>query len=197
MTKAKRKKLLIGVVSLIAVIGLVIGAVWLFRQSDEEYLRAQYPLEYRDFVIHYATVYGLDESLVYAVIHTESHFDPQAVSSAGAVGLMQMTPDTFQWAQWREKIDPPFDNDRLTDPETNIRFGCATLHHLGKLFSDEKTVLAAYNAGMGNVGKWLNDPAYSDDGETLHTIPFPETEQYIKKVYAAQEMYESLYGPES
>ena len=197
MTKrATRKRLVLGAIAVIAVIGLAIGASWFFRGSEDEYYRTLYPLEYRDYVIHYATVYELPQSLVYAVIHTESGFDPQAKSSAGAVGLMQMTPDTFQWAQWREKIDPPFDNDKLTDPETNSRVGCATLYHLGKLFADEQTVLAAYNAGMGNVGKWLQDKAYSDDGETLHTIPFRETRDYLKKVAAAREMYQSLYDLE-
>lgn len=188
-----RRRILLTIVSVVAVIGLVVGATWFFREGEEEYYHAQYPCDYREYVEKYATQYELSPSLVYAVIHTESHFDPEAVSPAGAIGLMQMTPDTFDWAQFRERVDEPIGDEMLTDPETNIRFGCATLYHLGQLFTGEETVLAAYNAGMGNVRKWLNDAAYSSDGETLHTIPFPETEQYVKKVAAAKEMYQTLY----
>lgn len=195
MTRKKaRKRAMFTGISLVLALALAMAATWFFRDSEEEYYHAQYPRDFSEYVEQYAAEYDLAPSLVYAVIHTESHFDPEAVSSAGAVGLMQMTPDTFDWAQWREKVSEPAGEEMLTDPETNIKFGCATLHHLGKLFATEETVLAAYNAGMGNVSKWLDDPTYSDDGETLHTIPFPETEQYVKKVAAAKEMYQTLYN---
>lgn len=181
-------------VAVIALIGVIVGGVQVFRTAQDKFYRTKYPLKYTELVETYAAAYELDPVLVYAVICTESGFDPQAKSSAGAVGLMQMTPDTFDWAQFRERVKEPIDHDRLTDPETNIHYGCATLYHLSQLFSTESSVLAAYNAGMGNVSKWLADPAYSDDGETLHTIPFQETRNYVQKVADAKEMYRALYG---
>lgn len=181
-------------ITLAALVGVIFGGVQIYRDAQDKFYRAKYPLKYTELVETYADEFELDPVLVYAVICTESGFDAEAKSGAGAVGLMQMTPNTFDWAQFREKIKDPIPAEQLTDPETNIRFGCATLHHLGSLFSTEETVLAAYNAGMGNVRKWLSDPAYSDDGETLHTIPFAETRNYVQKVADAKEMYRALYG---
>ncbi len=188
-----RKRWITLAITGVLTVAIVIAGILVFREAQDRFYRAQYPLKYTEWVEQYAAEYELDPVLVYAVICTESGFQADAVSPAGAIGLMQLTPDTFEWAQWRERIDPPYEADCLTDPELNIRFGCATLHSLGQLFSTEETVLAAYNAGMGNVWKWLDDPAYSDDGETLHTIPFAETEQYVQKVAEAKEMYRSLY----
>lgn len=189
-----RKRRWLWLVALVALIGVIIGGVQIYRTAQDKFYRAKYPLKYTEWVETYAAQYDLDPALVYAVICTESGFDASAQSGAGAIGLMQMTPDTFDWAQFREKVKDPIGKEMLTDPETNIHYGCATLHHLGQLFSTENAVLAAYNAGMGNVSKWLSDPAYSDDGETLHTIPFKETRNYVQKVAAAKEMYRSLYG---
>jgi len=189
-----RRKWIAWILTAVVLAGVLVGGIFLFQHLQERLLRIQHPLKYTELVEKYAAQYDLDPVLVYAVICTESGFDADAESGAGAVGLMQMTPATFEWAQFREKIKDPIGVEMLADPETNIRFGCATLHHLGKLFSTENAVLAAYNAGMGNVSKWLKDPAYSDDGKTLHTIPFKETRNYVQKVTDAKQVYRSLYG---
>lgn len=155
--------------------------------------RTFYPDKYRDEVIAAAEKYGLSPSLVFAVIHQESRFRPDAVSSAGATGLMQITDSTWEWVQYRGGGlgDSP---DDLTDPTVNIDTGCCTLMLLSELFENGDTVLAAYNAGQGNVGAWLQDERYSADGVTLHTIPFKETADYVQKVRRAQKMYQKLYG---
>ena len=153
-----------------------------------------YPATYRETVEAEATQHGVSPSLVMAVIHTESHFDPEAVSSAGARGLMQVTPLTLEWTQMRSEALRELTKEDLFEAEKNIRVGVYVLALLGESFSDTETVLAAYNAGIGTVSEWLEDDAYSADGETLHTIPYPETAEYVKKVTAAQKKYQAIYN---
>ena len=166
-------------------------AGWLLHSGYQRYLRASYPTDYRESVERYAAQYALEPSLLFAVIRTESGFDPQAVSSAGARGLMQLKPSTLEWARMRQSAEP-LDADVLFDPDTNICYGAYVLTLLGELFENEDTVLAAYNAGLGNVQKWLADSRYSSDGVTLHTIPYEETRQYVTRVRDAQAVYQEL-----
>lgn len=153
--------------------------------------KRMFPLGYQDVVSAYAHEADLPASLVNAVICCESRFRPEAVSSAGACGLMQLTPPTF-----RELVSelglPP--NSDLFDPAANIRCGTYYLKKLMTLFPEPSTALAAYNAGIGNVSDWLADPKYSHDGRTLHTIPFAETRKYVKRVLFAQKIYENIYS---
>ena len=192
--RQKRQKPLALVLTIVVTLLLLAAGVWLYRRGSEAYQNAAYPTAYRDLVEPYAAAYGLDPSLVMAVIRTESRFDPAARSAAGALGLMQMTESTFEWVQWREKVEDPLPFESLTDPETSIRYGCATLALLKEMFENEQTALAAYNAGMGNVRKWLADERYSADGVTLKEIPFTETRQYVPKVIEAQKQYRALYN---
>lgn len=138
-----------------------------------------------------STEYGLEPALVFALIKTESNFVSDAVSSAGAQGLMQIMPKT---ADSLDKLAGRSCAERdLLLPEINIRYGCEMLKWLGSEFFTTETVLAAYNAGYGNVRIWLSDPAYSSDGVTLHTIPFEETDDFVGKVTFAAERYRELY----
>ena len=150
------------------------------------------PLEYQDIVEKYTAVYGLDKNLVNGVIFSESHFEPNAVSSAGAKGLMQVTDETGWWAA--EQIGLRTDPVDLTDPDTNIRIGCWYLSWLLDKFDGvTETALAGYNAGHGNVTKWLADEEMSADGITLEEIPYEETKSYVKKVQLAQLVYSYVY----
>ena len=152
-----------------------------------------YPMTYEDIVMEMAEEYDLQPSLVFAVIRTESKFDKNAVSPAQAKGLMQITDDTFRWAQKRaqqEEMDP----DNLFIPQINIRYGCYILTLLSQQFSDLETVLAAYNAGQGKVNQWLQDPNCSDDGKTLKHIPYEETEDYVHRVINTQLRYQKIYN---
>lgn len=148
-----------------------------------------YRLDYRTQVVKYSEEYELDPYLVSAIIHTESANDKKAVSRAGAVGLMQIMPDTGEWIAGKQK-DDKFD---LTDPDTNIRYGCWYLNFLLSRFESTPTAIAAYNAGHGIVKKWLQDDEYSDDGVTLKNIPYKETSAYVNKVQRAYEKYKKLY----
>ena len=152
-----------------------------------------FPLEYEDIIHRYAEQYGVEESLVAGVIRAESNFRPSAKSSAGAIGLMQLTPDTFHWLRSKSGEDGELTEDALYDPEINIKYGVYNLKLLAGRFADETARLAAYNAGPARVDGWLADPAYSDDGVTLGSIPYPETENYVKKIRQYTKIYQYIY----
>ncbi len=150
------------------------------------------PREYREYVEKYAGQYQLEESMIYAVIFCESHFEADAVSSAGAIGLMQVTEETGWWAA--AQIGLNADSIDLKDPETNIRVGCWYLSWLDQKFDGVwETTLAAYNAGHGNVAKWLADEDKSKDGLTLDEIPYGETKSYVKRVELVERIYRTVY----
>lgn len=200
MTKAQRQKkqrrrrtlwglLTIAVVTVVCVAALHIGF--------DHFSKTAYPLPYQEYVEAYAADYEVAPSLVYAVMATESSFEPDAVSAAGAMGLMQLTADTFDWARMRMGTqDNGMTTDDLFDPEVNIRHGTYVLHLLREDFHSTATLLAAYNAGRTTVLNWLEDERYSQDGETLVDIPIEETRQYVLKVLQTQETYQQLYGIE-
>ena len=150
-----------------------------------------YPLRYEDYVEVYSKENNLSPAFVYAVIKCESNFDKKAVSSVGATGLMQIMPETFDWINM--KLGEDTDYSAATNPETNIKYGCFLYGYLLSKYGRVQEALAAYHAGNGNVDKWLKDSRYSSDGETLHTIPFPTTNKYVKKVMLTENIYEKLY----
>ena len=152
-----------------------------------------YPCDYAEYVSVYAEKYGVPEELVYAVIRTESDFNSGAVSSAGAVGLMQLMPDTFKWLT-DEILFDHLESGMLYDPETNVRYGIYYLSYLYDRYGDWKLALAAYNGGLGNVDKWLADDRYADGDGGLKKIPFKETRRFVSRVTEARDMYERLYA---
>ena len=108
------------------------------------------------------------------------------------MGLMQIMPETGEWIAGKIGIED-FNAEMLEDPEVNIEMGVWYLDYLAERFDGETdTVIAAYNAGHGNVEKWLNDGQYSADGRTLAEIPFEETRNYVKKVNRAYEIYSKI-----
>ena len=155
--------------------------------------QALYPREYCDFVEQYATAYDVPVNLVYAVIRTESGFDPEAVSSVGAVGLMQMMPSTFRWLT-DDMLGEGLADEMLYDPETNIRYCVYYLRRLYDRYGDWLTACAAYNAGSGRVDAWLDDPTMVDlMGNLIESrIPFEETRGYVRKIKKAYTAYERL-----
>ena len=177
--------LLVLLIPLCAVLWNVIFKNWI--------LKIEYPREYRVYVEKYAAQYHVDQALVYAVIKNESDFDPNAESSIGARGLMQLTPDTFDWAQSRDGVRQRLPAERLYDPATNVKYGTRVLSELLGEFRDTRTALAAYHAGRNNVKKWLADPNYSQDGETVGRIPFKNTSVYVARVLKARQIYSTVY----
>ncbi len=152
------------------------------------------PLAYEEEVERYAAEYEVPPSLVYAVIFCESRYSPQAVSGAGAKGLMQIQDDTAYWVA--EQI-PEMDAEQMDiyHVQTNIQIGCYYLGWLLEKFQGVvPTSLAGYNAGHNAVAKWLKDEEKSKDGLTLDEIPYAETENYVKKVMFMQKVYAYRYG---
>lgn len=130
-------------------------------------------------------------ALAYAVMKAESGFRETAHSPAGAVGIMQLMPSTAEFVCGLYGI--PFEAEKLVDGEYNVALGCRYLIYLSERFSSPETVAAAYNAGEGTVSDWLRNAAYSADGKTLITIPYPETARYVKKVEKFRKIYLFLY----
>lgn len=184
----KRFGKLVCLLLVLALVGVGIYQAYFFL------LKKAYPIEYEDIVIQETAKYEIEPSLVYAVIRSESSFRPKAKSKAGAMGLMQLTPETFQWLQSKVKPEEPLDDSALNDPEINIRYGVYLLYLLRRQYDDDTVVLCAYNAGMGNVNRWLSNTQTSSDGETLTSIPIEETRNYVDRVLKSKEMYEKLYG---
>lgn len=177
---------------LIILVLLVLFGFYAYDRIKPDVEHALYPREYSEIVRREAAAYDLDENLVYAMIKAESDFNAQAKSSAGALGLMQMTPGTFEWMQ--TKLRETHDTDALFEPKVSIRYGCALIRLLLDEYEDLTVALAAYNAGMGNVTSWLSDAEYSADGVTLKAIPFGETRHYVERVLRYKENYEIIYG---
>ncbi len=150
-----------------------------------------YPVRYYEYIHKYSGENRLDEYLVMGVIKAESNYIFDAHSEV-AHGLMQLTDETAEWVAGR--LGAELGEGDIIEPETNIRLGCYYLRYLTDLYDGEiELALAAYNAGPGNVAKWLQNPEYSEDGKRLDEIPFKETREYVKKVLEYQKKYKNLY----
>ena len=150
-----------------------------------------HPMPYRDMVRDAARRHGVNEALLYAIMKTESGFKEDAISRAGAIGLMQITPDTFDYII-EKSGSPRMDVSMLFDPKTSIDSGAFLIARHIEEFSDLKSALCAYNAGRGAVNKWLGDARYSPDSVTLTKIPYRETNMYVKKVMLSYAIYSFL-----
>ncbi len=156
------------------------------------YVLDRMEVPYREEIDVFSEAYHVDKALVYAMAKAESGFQTNAVSKKGAVGLMQLMPDTAAWCA--EKLGEPQIAEQLTEPAVNIRLGTYYLSYLLKRYGGEETAaIAAYNAGDGRVDGWLENPDYSPDGKKLLSSPYPETDRYIKKVALYQKLYRVLY----
>ncbi len=185
----KIRKTLTRTLALILALIFLCGAYLAFGEAKERRLLREYPLAYTDEVELASEKYHISPEILYAVIRTESGFDPNAVSKAGAYGLMQITPDTYDWLLYVRREDERGD---LLDPRTNIEYGAYFLAYLHRKFESWDTVFAAYNAGMNRVSEWLLDENISENGRLVN-IPYVETDNYVKKVNNAIEIYRSLY----
>ncbi|MEM1485321.1 lytic transglycosylase domain-containing protein [Oscillospiraceae bacterium PP1C4] len=178
---------------LLLLVVVMLGAVKAVQFGLDRYYRNAYPMQYSALVDAACQKNNLDRAFVYALIRTESGFDPNAVSNVGARGLMQLMPDAFDWVRMRSGEESTTDYDQLFDPEINITYGTGMLRILFDEFETGDNVLCAYHAGWGSVKKWLANPEYAPDGENIAEIPFPDTAHYVSKVNKAAAIYRKLY----
>ena len=154
-------------------------------------MRQRFQLKYVDLIREYSEEYDLEPSFVAGIICVESRFREDAVSRAGARGLMQIMPSTGE--EIAEELGVPFHVEDLFDPETSIRFGCYYLRQqMDRFDQNPAVVLAAYNAGPNKAALWLSEYGLDSKGRIAY-IPYEETKNYVNRVLQAQENYENLY----
>lgn len=157
-------------------------------------LYALYPFPYRGAVLAAARADGVDPRLLLAVMRTESRFQPRAVSRAGAIGLMQLTPETAAWVAERRRLPGPFRPTDLYRPSYNIAAGSWYLAHLQAAFAGRAAAaVAAYNAGGTPVATWLGSGLWDGSLGTADVIPYPETRLFVARVLGAYAVYRLLY----
>ena len=150
-----------------------------------------FPVSYAERIDDAASRYGVDEHLVAAVIRCESGWNDKAQSGAGAVGLMQLMPDTAQDISKMGLVDTnKFNPNNLTDPATNIEYGTALLSYLQSQLNTTDEVIAAYNAGLGTVQGWISQPGSAGIPDA---ITYPETYHYVDRVNEALRQYTKYY----
>ncbi|HET7119660.1 MAG TPA: lytic transglycosylase domain-containing protein [Solirubrobacterales bacterium] len=174
-----------------AAVLLGLGAAFLVANGsfDQAIRELTLPLRHEDVIRQQAREKNVDAALIAAVIYSESKFADQE-SSAGARGLMQITPEAAEFIE-KQSGGTTFKLSDLSDPEINIRYGTFLLHELLERYDgDEAAALAAYNAGPGNADKW------GGAGLTVSEIPFPETRAYVEEVLQKRDEYRQKYARE-
>jgi soluble lytic murein transglycosylase len=177
----------------VVALGIVVGLVATGRTVIPGLSDKVYPIQYREEIARAADKYDVDPYLLAAVAKTESGFDPTAVSPVGAIGLMQLMPDTADWVtgltSWKGDADP-----ELTDPGDSLELGACYLSYLGKtLEGGTRPALAAYNAGQGTVRGWI-EAAGGVASFGLSDIVFPETRAFVERVEHYWNLYSHIYS---
>lgn len=184
---AVRKILRNFLIILLVLLVVFVGATyWIVYQGT-----GKYPVYYTELIEREARSYGLEPTLVAAIIKTESDYRPDVVSEANARGLMQLTPETADWCAKQLKID--YDTQKLNDPEYNIHLGSFYLSYLIAKYQNQDLAIAAYNAGAVNVDSWLDSGKITREKESLDSIPFSETKEYVLRVNRAKKVYDTFY----
>jgi soluble lytic murein transglycosylase len=159
------------------------AAMYVLVAQPPWFERIRYPLRYSEYVRVHARQNGIDPALLAAVIYQESKFDAGAESKSGAIGLMQLTPATAHGIAVRTG-GSRFRTSDLLDPEINIRYGSWYLANLFRKYRNERLVLAAYNAGQGNVDRWRAQG---------RSIGFAETRAYVDRVEHLKHVYREAW----
>jgi len=183
------KKILIIFIILIAMCLLLFGVF----KIQNIILKKIYPTKYSEYVYKYAQEYEVDPILVFAIIKAESNFNPNVVSTSNAIGLMQLMDATAEEIAGKLEINF-MKKASLYNPELNIQLGTKYFSELMKQYDDNYLLaLTAYNAGIGNVQKWIEQGIIKKDGSDIENIPFKETNNYVRKVVRDYKIYKELY----
>ena len=179
---------------LAALVVFIIAAVVLIALY-RWYERISYRTEYSELVETYSQEYGIDKNFVYAVIRTESNFDPNAVSDAGAIGLMQMIEDSFDWVSGKLG-ETELEFEDLFQPEHSTRYGCYLLSFLYQRYGNYELTAAAYHSGMSEVDGWLASGAVNRASPDITSFSGSNTRNYVYKVMKAFEKYNKIESNE-
>lgn len=177
----KKNTLLISIMFLLVILGFIISILFLV---------VMYPIRYKDTIYKYASVYDIEPEVVCAIINIESGFNSNAVSKVGAIGLMQLMPDTASEIAQKLNIDN-YTVEMLYSPEINIRFGCFYLRYLLNMYDGNMiNAVSSYNAGFNKVNEWLKNDKYAKEG-TIVNPPVSETKYYLRKFENNVSVYET------
>ena len=181
---------------LIILITILLMYFVLFKvvEIDKVVMKKIYPLKYSEYVEKYAEEYNIDKYLVYAIIKAESNFEEDAKSTSNAVGLMQIMEATA--IETANKIDINISEEDLFNPELNIKLGLKYFTSLLEKYNNCNLAIIAYNAGIGNVDKWIEDDIIKEDGTDIEKVPFKETNNYVRKILRDYKIYKELYEKE-
>lgn len=161
-------------------------------ELDKIIMKKIYPLKYSEYVEKYAKEYDIDSYMVYAIIKAESNFNKNAKSASNAVGLMQIMEATA--IETANKMDLNVTEEDLFDPELNINIGLKYFSNLVNKYNDNYYLaIIAYNAGIGNVDKWIADGTIKEDASDIENVPFKETNNYVRKILRDYDIYKDLY----
>ena len=175
-----------------------VAAIYFLISTPTIQKKFLYPFPYRSTPENYSSCRKVDKFLAVAVMKVESNFSEEAHSQSGAVGLMQIMPETAAWIAYQlgeapEEVADDIKN--LREPETNIRYGIWYLAELEDEFKgNDVLALAAYNAGRGNVHEWIDKNHWDENFSDADKIPYAETRDYVKRVLHCREKYSELYG---
>jgi soluble lytic murein transglycosylase len=187
--KVRRRRKIFAVGTLAVLLGVLAGALVASGAFDDALQELTLPLRHEDVIRQQADEKGVDAALIAAVIYSESKFSDQT-SSAGARGLMQITPEAADTIA-KNSNATSFELKDLGNPEINIRYGTFLLRELLERYDgDEAAALAAYNAGPGNADEWGGSDL------TVEEIPFPETRAYVEEVLEKRDEYRQEYASE-
>jgi soluble lytic murein transglycosylase len=188
--KASSRRMWLYVLLLIVVLSL---AGWRLWRSDAVQMRFVYMWPYQSEIVTYARRNQIDPFLVAAVIKNESEFKPGAVSPVGAIGMMQIMPETGEWIAKQMGLEG-YSIDSLYNPGINIRMGCWYLSELKYEFKDNLLLMMmAYNAGRGNTHGWMSANGWDYTFGEINRIPYPESRDYVASVLHDRDEYYRLY----
>ncbi len=181
--KYRKRKIMKPIIALIILVGLII----LLISMKKILIKVSYPEKYTNYVEKYAKEYEIEKELIYAIIKAESNFREDAISSKQAIGLMQILESTAK--DVAKDIDLEISREKLLEPEININLGTKYISSLIEKYNNLELALAAYNAGIGNVDRWIDEGIIKKDGTDIEKIPYKETNNYVRKVMRNYKVY--------
>ena len=185
-------KTLIKFLIILIILLLIIFILFKVIKVDEIIMKQIYPLKYSEYVEKYSKEYNIDPYMVYALIKAESNFNNEAKSSSNAIGLMQIMESTA--LETAKTLELEVVAEDLYKPEINIRIGVKYFTDLiNKYDNNYALAIISYNAGIGNVDKWIETEVIKNDGTDLENVPFKETNNYVRKILRDYEIYKDLY----